>query len=126
MELYALTDSDYRKLSALALAMRNSRNPGRAAVLDQRLRIARGAGSADSAGIQVTMNSRITIRDEDSGEVFSYRLAFPAEADISTGRISVLTPLGSELLGRRAGESFGYDSPGGRRRVLVEKVVQDD
>ncbi len=125
MELYTLTDSDYRKLSALAQAMRGSRNPGRASVLDQRLRIARGAGSADSTGIQVTMNSRITIRDEDSGEVFTYRLAFPAEADITEGRISVLTPLGSELLGRRAGESFGYESPGGGRRVLVEKVVQD-
>lgn len=126
MEKFSIEDSDYKRLSALALAIRNSRNPGRAAALDQRLQIALRSGSEGVKGPHVTMNSLVTIRDEETGEVFSYHLVFPADADISGGRISVVTPLGSELLGRRAGESFGYESPGGKRRVHVEKVVREE
>jgi regulator of nucleoside diphosphate kinase len=47
---------------------------------------------------------------------------FPADADIANGKISVLTPLGAALLGRREGETFSYESPGGKVDVRVDGV----
>ncbi|MGH8765629.1 MAG: GreA/GreB family elongation factor [Burkholderiales bacterium] len=41
-------------------------------------------------------------------------LAFPLDADAASGRISVLSPVGLALLGRREGESVGIDLPDGR------------
>jgi regulator of nucleoside diphosphate kinase len=72
------------------------------------------------------MRSLVDILDLGSGQSWSYRLAFPADADVSRGRISVLSPLGASLLGRREGEIFSYDCPGGQAMVKVERVEDDD
>ena len=64
----------------------------------------------------------VTLREAATGEEYAYRLVFPADADVSRGRLSVLTPLGAALLGRRSGESFVYESPGGPIEVAVVRV----
>jgi regulator of nucleoside diphosphate kinase len=71
----------------------------------------------------VTMGSTVAIRDSKKGESFTYTLVFPAEADIRRDRISVMSPLGAALLGRKEGESFSYESPGGLMRVRLERVT---
>jgi regulator of nucleoside diphosphate kinase len=126
MDKPKLTEPDYKKLSALTLAIRKSRSPGRASVLDERLHNALVFQTEGITWNHVTMGSLVRIHDEESGESFTYRLVFPAEADIADGRISVLAPLGSELLGRREGESFTYKSPGGSKKVRVESVIHED
>ena len=50
-------------------------------------------------------------------------LVYPHEANIRLGRISVLAPLGRELLGRRAGDTILVHSPIGVRRYKIEQVV---
>jgi regulator of nucleoside diphosphate kinase len=125
MDKPRLTETDFERLSALAGALRRSRQPGRASVLGERLQNALVFQTDGVVWNHVTMNSLVTIRDQKSGEAFTYKLVFPADADIADGRISVLTPLGAELLGRCEGESFSYESPGGRMGVSVERVVHE-
>lgn len=48
----------------------------------------------------------------------------PHEADVSAGRISVLAPLGTALLGYRKGDVVERVMPGGLRRMLIEEVSQ--
>lgn len=72
----------------------------------------------------VTLESRALVRDLDTGECSVYTLVCRARGDLSIGELSVLAPLGTALLGHRAGERVEWISPGGWRRVLIEAVQQ--
>jgi transcription elongation GreA/GreB family factor len=45
---------------------------------------------------------------------------FPADADLEKGRISILSPLGTALLGYRAGDVVTWERPRGTRRLRIE------
>ena len=71
----------------------------------------------------VTMNSRIRLTDLDSAEELVYTLVYPAEADYAAGKISVLAPVGTALLGERVGNEIVWDVPGGTRRLRIEELL---
>ena len=71
----------------------------------------------------VTMNSQVAIPDLDGGRLSIYTLVFPGSGDISKGKVSVLAPVGTALLGSRAGALIDLKGPGGRRRLRVEKIL---
>jgi regulator of nucleoside diphosphate kinase len=52
----------------------------------------------------VTMNSKAVLRDLDTSKEMVYRLVFPKDADIDSGAISVLAPVGTAILGYREGD----------------------
>ena len=64
----------------------------------------------------VTMNSRVVFEDETTGERREVTLVYPAHADIGAGKISILVPVGSALLGLRIGQSIDWNLPNGQRR----------
>jgi regulator of nucleoside diphosphate kinase len=64
----------------------------------------------------VTMNSRVEFEDEKTGERHEYTLVYPANADISAGRISILAPVGTALLGLSVGQSIDWELPNGQKR----------
>ncbi len=73
----------------------------------------------------VSMHAHCTYLDEQSGAVREIELVYPEEANPSTGKISVMSPVGSALLGLREGQEIAWDFPDGTRRILkVEKVRQ--
>ncbi len=78
--------------------------------------------SADRVPVDlVTMNSRV--RFTDGGVLRHAKLVYPQQAD-GHGRVSVLSPLGTALLGLSAGQEIESSFPGGgRRRIRVEAVV---
>ena len=65
------------------------------------------------------MNSEVEFRDNTTGKVHKVLLVYPEEADISERRISVLTPVGTALLGLRTGDSITWETPGGDLRQLT-------
>lgn len=71
----------------------------------------------------VTMNSTVKLRDCDTNELESYTLVFPEQADIANNKLSVLAPVGTAILGQRVGDSLRWRTPGGWRRVKVERVL---
>jgi len=48
---------------------------------------------------------------------------FPVDADIEAQRISVLAPIGTALLGYRAGDDVQWLTPGGRKSLRIEEVL---
>lgn len=66
----------------------------------------------------VTMNSTVRFRDEISGEESEVTLVFPAHADTGKGRVSVLAPIGSALLGLSMGDEIDWALPEGRTKRL--------
>lgn len=71
----------------------------------------------------VTMNSTALVEDEDSKEAHELTLVYPREADGTPGKVSVLAPVGSAMLGLRIGQSIEWHLPGGRRlRLRVQAI----
>ena len=71
----------------------------------------------------ITMNSTVSLVDVDSAEEEEFTLVFPKDADADSGRISVMAPLGTAMLGYRVGDVFEWDVPMGRKRWRVAKVI---
>lgn len=71
----------------------------------------------------VTMHSQVRVRDLRLDEVEVYTLVYPDEADVEQNRISVLAPMGTALLGARAGQVVRFDAPSGARRLRIEEVL---
>lgn len=73
----------------------------------------------------VTMYSRVEYRDEASGRTRNVQLVYPADADISVGRVSILTPVAAGLIGLSVGQSIRWpDRDGRERRLIVVRVEQ--
>jgi len=71
-----------------------------------------------------TMNSRVRYTDEKDGATRTVSLVYPIEADAAKGKVSVLAPVGTALLGLSEGQSIEWDFPdGSRRRLKLEQVV---
>lgn len=72
----------------------------------------------------VTMNSRLIYSDESTGATREIELVYPDEADLMTGRVSVLAPVGCALLGLSAGQAIDWNLPNGQvHRLRVESVL---
>lgn len=52
-----------------------------------------------------------------------YTLVFPEDADPGKGRISVLAPIGTGMLGCRVGDTFEWDTPSGKRVIHVKRII---
>ncbi len=70
----------------------------------------------------ITMNSRMQLLDLDTNERMEFTLVFPAQADIEEGKISILAPLGTAMLGYRVGDEFEWAVPYGYRRLRVTRI----
>jgi len=71
----------------------------------------------------VTMNSKVRVKDLDTGKDATYTLVFPRDADFTQGKISVLAPVGTAILGYRTGDVIKWRVPGGRRTLRVEEIL---
>lgn len=66
----------------------------------------------------VTMNSRVRFADVETGQESEITLVFPRHADAEQGRVSILAPIGTALLGLSIGATIEWPVPDGRTRRL--------
>jgi regulator of nucleoside diphosphate kinase len=113
-----ITDLDLARLGTLKDA------PNLAPELDRADIVPFGAVPPDV----VTMNSRVAFADETTGEFRVVTIVYPDEADPAEGKISVMAPVGSALLGLSVGQSIEWCFPDGRPRTLrvVELLYQPE
>ena len=71
----------------------------------------------------VTLNSTVRVIDLESSAAMDYTIVMPGEANYDAGRISVLAPLGTALLGYRVGDEIEWEVPRGVRRLRIEAVL---
>ncbi len=71
----------------------------------------------------ITMNSKVLLKDLDSGEETEYTLVYPENAELEDNRISILAPIGTAILGFREGDILEWEVPAGMVRLQVEKVI---
>jgi regulator of nucleoside diphosphate kinase len=118
-----MTEADVRRLRGL-LAAHAASNRDQEHLQDLEVELERAVVlQADEVPAEVvTMHSRVRMLDLRSGDRRELVLVLPAEANVSAGRISVLAPLGTALLGQREGDEVEWLMPGGLSRVRIERV----
>jgi regulator of nucleoside diphosphate kinase len=119
-----LTEEDHGRLQRLIRSRRHHANRDAPSLKALELELDRATvvRSKEIPDDVVTMNSRVRVKDLDRGEEVVYQIVFPADADASRNRISVLAPLGTGLLGYRAGTVFEWPVPSGVRRLHIVDV----
>lgn len=120
-----ITETDYEQLKIMVESFRNVWNKDRLYLeqLCSELGRAHVLPSHLIGGNVVTMNSVVLIRDLCSGQRFQYRLVFPQYADLTQSKLSVLSPIGTALLGYQVGDKVCWRVPAGKRTFKIEKIV---
>jgi regulator of nucleoside diphosphate kinase len=120
-----ITDTDRDRLEKLLLGTRqwSSRDKAHLQALEEELDKAYTVESREIPGDVVTMRSQVRVRDMKSGAEMDISVVFPSEADSEQGKISVLAPIGTALLGYRVGDVVEWEVPGGLRRLKVERIL---
>ena len=126
-----LTDSDLQRLTTLLRENRLDRREdvGDLNRLEYEIERASIVRPTEIPRDVVTMNSRVRVRDLDSGDAVVFSLVYPslpfaAGSDhLAEMTVSVLAPIGTAVLGYRVGDSIEWDVPTGVRRLKVEDVL---
>lgn len=118
-----ISSVDAERLEALLANLPREAFPGRAE-LEGELSRAEIVVPADIPPTVVTMNSTVRFRVASSTEQFTLTLVYPRDMDSSSGKISILAPVGSALLGLSQGDEIEWPKPGGGiLRVRIEEVL---
>jgi transcription elongation factor GreA len=68
---------------------------------------------------KVVFGSTVVIEDVDSGDSIQYRLVGPLESDVDKNHVSVTSPIGKALIGKKIGSEVKFRTPGGTRRIEI-------
>ena len=119
-----ISEGDYNRLSNLAAAWEQT-NPFIAACLMNEIDRARIVSDRTIRAAFIRMGSTVTyVVDGNPGRTVT--LVYPADADIEDGRISITTPVGTALIGLKAGQSITFLTGNGRAHDLtVIEVTQN-
>lgn len=70
---------------------------------------------------RAVFGSRVLLENMETGQDVEYQLVGPDESDVEKGRISIVSPLGKALLGKKPGDELVVEVPGGKRAYeLIE------
>ena len=72
---------------------------------------------------RAVFGSRVILENIDTGEDVEYQLVGPDESDIEKGRISVSSPLGRALIGKKPGDELTVQVPGGQRAYELVEII---
>ena len=117
-----VSSHDLARLEAMLESPVHARNPA-AVILGDELNRAQIVEPDQVPAGTVTMHSTVQCEDELTGDVHTLTLVYPHEANVDLGRVSVLAPVGTALLGLTIGQSIDWTAPGGRKlRLRVRQV----
>lgn len=93
--------------------------------LSRRLQVLRVVDTVPSDPAAVFFGAQVEVEDIDGGEVSRYRIVGPDETDAKRGWISIDSPLGRAMLGKRVDDEFEARLPGGMQRFCIVGVAYD-
>jgi transcription elongation factor GreA len=91
----------------------------RIAKLESLVANARILSKEDVNTSMVFILSKVTVKNKKNGNKASYTLVSEEEADLKAGKISIDSPLGKGLLGKKVGETAIVDAPAGKLEFQI-------
>jgi len=71
---------------------------------------------------KVVFGCYVSLEDIDNGEKIKYQLLGPYESDINQNKISVTSPIGKALIGKKIGSEITVQTPGGTRNFEITDI----
>jgi len=90
--------------------------------LEQVIKEAKIVANAKKGDV-VGLGSEVTIQKQSEKETHTYTIVGSEEANIHEHKLSYLSPLGEALMGKAKGDTFTFDTPGGKQTYTILKVV---
>ncbi len=100
-----------------------SHNEGRIAELEDRLSRAEVIDVSKLSGSTIKFGATVTLVDEDTEEKKVFQIVGESEADVRKGKVSISSPTGRALIGKKAGDTVEVNTPGGGKSYEVVSVA---
>lgn len=118
-----LSSLDAERLEILMDSLTDAVFPGKKNLEEELVR-ADVVDPRDIPATVVTMNSTVRFKVEPLADEFLLTLVYPKDSDAANGKISILTPVGSALLGLSQGDQIEWPKPdGGLLNVRIEEIT---
>lgn len=121
------TESDLEQLAQLIENMRNRplQNGELTYVntLEDKLESAESVAPEKIPSDVITMGSQVKVLDLDTKKAQVWSVVYPEEANYDEGKISILAPLATALLGHKKGDTVLVNAPTRTRKLKVEAVL---
>ncbi len=91
--------------------------------LEEKLECAEAVAPEQIPPDVVTMRSKVSLKDLDTNRTEVYSIVFPTEADYDEGKISILAPLATALLGYKCGDTVEFQAPSRLRRLKIKEIL---
>lgn len=122
-----LSKEDY-DLIVFYLRNSNWRNPAdrqSADKLEAELKRAKVVSKSNLHENIVRLNSYVKVRDLEANRIMELMIVTPDKSNLKEMKISVLSPIGTALIGYRLGEYVKWKVPAGERLFIIEDVIND-
>ncbi|MHA7877871.1 MAG: transcription elongation factor GreA [Bacteroidota bacterium] len=90
--------------------------------LEQVMANARVISKEDIDTSQVSILTKVKIEHIQQGKILTYTIVAEEEADLTAGKISIESPIGKGLLGKRVGEVTAIDVPAGKLEFKILEI----
>lgn len=70
------------------------------------------------------IHSTVKLKNKNNGQEMTYKLVSQTEADLKTGKISVSSPIGQGLLGKKVGEEAEIKVPNGKITLEILEITR--
>ncbi len=120
-EKIKITELDYTRLSNLVGLARKEKGIElkNLEALAHEIKRAEKVNSKEISSEFITMNSIVHVENIDTQKPMKIKIVYPKEADFTKGHVSVLSPLGSALLGYKVGDTVQFEAPRGKVSIKI-------
>ena len=122
-----LTTDDYKILIAHLNGgnAKTAFDPRNAEALHAELKKAKLVDKENFPEDVVRINSTVRVKAEEKNEVMQFMLVTPDKANFKEGRISIMAPIGTALIGFRKGQQVKWKVPGGIKTFTILDVINE-
>ncbi|HOD14713.1 MAG: nucleoside diphosphate kinase regulator [Spirochaetes bacterium] len=121
-----ITGFDYSRIKSMIDRMRDVFSKEQKENADRLMMELRRAHKVDSPDIPrdcVTMNSFFEIKDLEESGTRTLTLVFPENALIEENRVSILSPVGTAVLGYRVCDEIQWKVPAGMKKIIITRML---
>lgn len=117
-----ITEPDLARLEEL-FGRRGRRDQEYLDMLEEELEKCKVVEPQDVPSDVVTLNSRVRLRDLDAEREMIVTLVLPMSADLAEGKLSVVSPIGTAILGYSVGDVIEWEVRSGRKKIRIDEIL---
>jgi len=124
-KLIYITNNDMKRLRELIMVVKEFGNGDKKYLRELENELDKGeiVNSQDIPHDVITMNSKVRLGDINTQKEMICWLVFPNDSNADQGKISILAPVGTALLGYKVGDIIEWKVPAGLTKLKVEEIL---